>query len=290
MLPDVASSSPAISRSAVVFPHPDGPTSTVNCLSGMSSVTLFTATTLPNCLVTCSSITLAIVSSPDGGPVSGAPGSGPGPRGARYEFPPSLPKHTTYDAGGRRSPRGRRSRLPPHPALEDRDRLGGGGVDAAQARQVDAHQVAHEHERQDPGEAALPPATHLLDASGGPERQLAGEPDPTERLGVLPAAQQHDHRHEPGDLRRGAPADGFVVGELRERSPGGQHLAVLVELALPPPRRGLEILGAGVDRGDPAEELLGEALGRVVRGWDVRPGLGGDLLEHRRRLLDIGAA
>src|SRR5438132_542070 len=60
MLPAVASSSPATSRRQVVFPQPDGPTSTVNCRSGTSSVTLFTAMTLPNCLDTCSRRTLAM--------------------------------------------------------------------------------------------------------------------------------------------------------------------------------------------------------------------------------------
>ena len=55
MSPALASSSPAMSRSAVVFPQPDGPTSTVNCLSGISSDTSFTAVTAPNFLVTRSS-------------------------------------------------------------------------------------------------------------------------------------------------------------------------------------------------------------------------------------------
>src|SRR5437016_6642512 len=64
MLPALASSSPATRRRQVVLPHPEGPTSTVNCLSGISSVTLLTATTVPNCLLTCSSNTLAIVRPP----------------------------------------------------------------------------------------------------------------------------------------------------------------------------------------------------------------------------------
>src|SRR5947209_10991536 len=64
MLPALASSSPATRRRQVVLPHPEGPTRTVNCLSGISSVTLLTATTVPNCLLTCSSNTLAIVRPP----------------------------------------------------------------------------------------------------------------------------------------------------------------------------------------------------------------------------------
>src|SRR5690348_15087300 len=69
MLPAVASSSPATRRRQVVLPHPEGPTSTVNCRSGISSVTLFTASTLPNCLLICSSVTFAIIA-PGRGPVS----------------------------------------------------------------------------------------------------------------------------------------------------------------------------------------------------------------------------
>jgi hypothetical protein len=38
MRPSVTSSSPAIIRSSVDFPHPDGPTSTMNSPSRMSSV------------------------------------------------------------------------------------------------------------------------------------------------------------------------------------------------------------------------------------------------------------
>src|SRR5574337_1450290 len=59
MSPLLASSSPAINRRAVVFPQPEGPTSTVNCLSGISSVMSLTAVTAPNFLVTPCSCTLA---------------------------------------------------------------------------------------------------------------------------------------------------------------------------------------------------------------------------------------
>src|ERR1019366_5809453 len=48
MSPDVASSRPATIRSAVVFPHPEGPTRTMNSLSLMSRLRLSTAlTSLP---------------------------------------------------------------------------------------------------------------------------------------------------------------------------------------------------------------------------------------------------
>ena len=42
-VPEVMSSSPATIRSAVVFPHPDGPTSTMNSPSATSSEKSFTA-------------------------------------------------------------------------------------------------------------------------------------------------------------------------------------------------------------------------------------------------------
>src|SRR5579863_8630041 len=60
--PPVASSSPAIIRSAVVLPHPDGPTNTKNSLSWIWRLTWLTATTSLNSLVRSLSVTLAIVS------------------------------------------------------------------------------------------------------------------------------------------------------------------------------------------------------------------------------------
>ena len=51
--PEVADSSPATSRSAVVLPHPDGPTRIMNSPSGMSSVRRSIAVASPaNTLVT----------------------------------------------------------------------------------------------------------------------------------------------------------------------------------------------------------------------------------------------
>src|SRR6266542_2327314 len=59
--PAVASSSPAIIRSRVVFPHPDGPTKTMNSPSSTPRSTLSTATTPPEkCFETCSSRMSAI--------------------------------------------------------------------------------------------------------------------------------------------------------------------------------------------------------------------------------------
>jgi hypothetical protein len=46
-VPDVIVSSPAIMRSSVDFPQPDGPTSTQSALSGMAIDTPFTASTPP---------------------------------------------------------------------------------------------------------------------------------------------------------------------------------------------------------------------------------------------------
>ena len=47
-------------RSAVVLPHPDGPSSTMNSLSAISSDSESTATTSPNRFVTSSNTTSAI--------------------------------------------------------------------------------------------------------------------------------------------------------------------------------------------------------------------------------------
>jgi hypothetical protein len=47
MVPPVISSSPAIMRSVVDLPQPDGPTSTTNSWSAMCRLKSFTATTPP---------------------------------------------------------------------------------------------------------------------------------------------------------------------------------------------------------------------------------------------------
>ncbi len=47
MVPPVISSSPAIDRSAVDFPHPDGPTNTMNSPSVISRLRSLIALTLP---------------------------------------------------------------------------------------------------------------------------------------------------------------------------------------------------------------------------------------------------
>ena len=47
MVPPVMSSSPAIMRSVVDLPQPDGPTSTTNSWSAMRRLKSFTATTPP---------------------------------------------------------------------------------------------------------------------------------------------------------------------------------------------------------------------------------------------------
>src|SRR5690606_38096654 len=61
-VPLVTVSSPAIMRSRVDLPQPDGPTSTQKCPSGTSKVTPFTASTLPAyTLRTASSLTSAIL-------------------------------------------------------------------------------------------------------------------------------------------------------------------------------------------------------------------------------------
>src|SRR4029079_11012925 len=62
IVPSVISSSPAIIRSSVDLPQPDGPTRTMNSPSAIERLTSSTATTPPaNDLVTCSSSIPAIV-------------------------------------------------------------------------------------------------------------------------------------------------------------------------------------------------------------------------------------
>src|ERR1041385_1783767 len=62
--PPVISSSPAIIRSVVDLPHPDGPTSTTNSLSAMSRSIALTASTSSYFLTTLRSVTCAIVLQP----------------------------------------------------------------------------------------------------------------------------------------------------------------------------------------------------------------------------------
>src|SRR5580704_6380866 len=63
--PEVISSSPAIMRSVVDLPQPDGPTSTTNSSSSISRSMPFTAWTLPsNALVTLRIETCAILALP----------------------------------------------------------------------------------------------------------------------------------------------------------------------------------------------------------------------------------
>ncbi len=57
MLPSVGNSRPAIMRSVVVLPHPDGPSSEKNSPSAMERWSSSTATTSPNRLMTPSSST-----------------------------------------------------------------------------------------------------------------------------------------------------------------------------------------------------------------------------------------
>src|ERR1700720_3129017 len=61
MSPEVTSSRPAIMRSVVDLPQPEGPTSTTNSLSGMSRLMLRTTSTLSNRLTTLRNDTSAMV-------------------------------------------------------------------------------------------------------------------------------------------------------------------------------------------------------------------------------------
>src|SRR5215471_6122469 len=72
MSPEVTSSRPAIMRSVVLLPQPDGPTSTTNSLSGMSRLMLRTASTSSKRLTTLRNATSAIAF----GPLSALGGAG----------------------------------------------------------------------------------------------------------------------------------------------------------------------------------------------------------------------
>src|SRR5271156_3909081 len=61
MSPEVTSSRPAIMRSVVDLPQPDGPTSTTNSLSGMSRLILRTTSTLSKRFTTLRNETSAII-------------------------------------------------------------------------------------------------------------------------------------------------------------------------------------------------------------------------------------
>src|SRR5690606_24875877 len=61
IFPSVTSSSPAISRSSVDFPQPDGPTKTTNWPSSISSEISGMTVTPPKLFLTCSSVIEPII-------------------------------------------------------------------------------------------------------------------------------------------------------------------------------------------------------------------------------------
>src|SRR3990172_10600467 len=161
MLPEVASSRPAINRNAVVFPQPDGPTRTVNCWSGISSEILLTAVTVPNFLDTPSRNTRAITAASGGSCLCG--------------------KVSPCSLGLLRSPFDRGDDV-------DRRR-----INPRQTGQIHTGEVAEhdegEHARQVP--VAFRP--HLIDALGPAEGQRPRRFDLTGRaVAVVPVAQDHD--------------------------------------------------------------------------------------------------
>src|ERR1700739_2679533 len=74
MSPPVTSSRPAIMRSVVDLPQPDGPTSTTNSLSGISRQMLRTTSTSSNRLITLRNATSAICAMPLSSAFGGAGG------------------------------------------------------------------------------------------------------------------------------------------------------------------------------------------------------------------------
>src|SRR5262245_32817004 len=65
MSPDVGCSNPAIMRSTVDLPHPDGPRIHINSPSSTCKVTPSTAFTVPKCFESSSTESVAIVNSSD---------------------------------------------------------------------------------------------------------------------------------------------------------------------------------------------------------------------------------
>ena len=59
--PSLRDSKPATILRVVVFPHPDGPTKTRNSPSAISTLTFFTASVLPNALLSLLRVTEAII-------------------------------------------------------------------------------------------------------------------------------------------------------------------------------------------------------------------------------------
>src|SRR4051794_14494756 len=116
------SSRPAIIRRLVVFPHPDGPTRTMNSPSPISRLRSLTAVTSPYFLVTWSNVTVDMTAPPDW----------PGHRGLMHPA-------GRGERGGANEPRTRcrlRSghRSDPAPKGQPVSKLQGGGVVAASAR------------------------------------------------------------------------------------------------------------------------------------------------------------
>src|SRR5229473_2749987 len=258
MSPPLASSSPAINRRAVVFPHPEGPTSTVNCLSGISSVMSFTAVTAPNFLVTPCSCTLATSyppCSPDGAGLHST-AFDPSPRG-----PPIRRSPLVWHQGTARSSRLRQTALQ---LIDHGDRI---GIDPALHCHAPTDKIADQDRREQSRQLPFPDGAHLVDPSRPREREFPRDrhtPRQPVRLDRIPEDDDVQHCGQRGIQ---PPADGLIVIELGKGVPHRCGLAILVKLVFPAFRGGLEKGNATVDYGDAPAQRLPEpprgALGAV---------------------------
>ena len=175
--PSVGSSRPAIIRSNVDFPHPEGPSSTMNSRSPMSRTTLSTAVTSPNRLDTLLSRT----------PATGGHG--------RRQLATARAR---VARGPRCAPRGDRS-----PTLvvvpSDTDHP----IDAPTDGAVDGPELARAIEQIAQDLAGVELALVRLDAGTYWTCEVTGEPLPDELLAADPVARR---RPEPEPTRLPDPA------------------------------------------------------------------------------------
>src|SRR5947208_3182601 len=203
--PAVASSSPAMRRSAVVFPQPDGPTRTVNCLSGISRVSSFTAVTAPNFLVTPASCTLATRSPPV--TTRGSWGKIPVPFGLSSIPYPLLPRLS-----------------PGQPLLEFVNHRNRRGIHFAQHGQVPADEIADQYRRQQPGQLPCPGRMHLIEPARPRQCQIPGDRCPQRQPRRLDRVPENDHVQQAAQRVIQAPAYRLIVVQLRQGVPDRERL------------------------------------------------------------------
>ena len=167
--------------------------------------------------------------------------------------------------------------------LDHRDRA---GVDAAQDRAVDRHEVAQQHEREDPRQRRLPLALEHEGLPGRWRDELARQRDAAP-LARVQVGVVEEHGGERAERRRAVPAHDLVVVRLGELVGVRGHLGVLVVLGLPAIRDGDGRAGAD-DGGDGAVQRSRHRLGLGVLGPAGAPALD-QLLHLGRGDVDLAA-